>query len=169
MIDEMSHRLSRIPGMDLNFSQNIQDNVEEAMSGVKGENSLKLFGDDFETLSHLADQIAAGHAIRQMASPMSASFVLADNPASSFVSTAPRLRDTARRCGRQRYQSRQRSAVPPSPRSFKGIAGSISPSAFRSESRNGPEAMRAILLPTPDGSRVPSHKSQMSRPAMAHS
>jgi cobalt-zinc-cadmium resistance protein CzcA len=58
LIDEMSHRLSRIPGMDLNFSQNIQDNVEEAMSGVKGENSLKLFGDDFDTLSRIANQIA---------------------------------------------------------------------------------------------------------------
>ena len=58
LIDEMSHRLSQIPGMDLNFSQNIQDNVEEAMSGVKGENSLKLFGDDFDTLSHLANQIS---------------------------------------------------------------------------------------------------------------
>ncbi len=58
LIDEMNHRLSRIPGMDLNFSQNIQDNVEEAMSGVKGENSLKLFGDDFDTLSHLANQIS---------------------------------------------------------------------------------------------------------------
>ncbi len=32
----MSDRLSQYPGMDLNFSQNIQDNVEEAMSGVKG-------------------------------------------------------------------------------------------------------------------------------------
>ena len=58
LIDEMNHRLSQIPGMDLNFSQNIQDNVEEAMSGVKGENSLKLFGDDFDTLSRLADQIS---------------------------------------------------------------------------------------------------------------
>ena len=58
LIDEMNHRLSRIPGMDLNFSQNIQDNVEEAMSGVKGENSLKLFGDDFDTLSRLSDQIS---------------------------------------------------------------------------------------------------------------
>src|SRR6202451_415902 len=44
--------------MDQNFSQKIQEHVEEAMSGVKGENSLKLFGDDFDTLSHLANQIS---------------------------------------------------------------------------------------------------------------
>jgi heavy metal efflux system protein len=41
------HSFQQYPGVDFNFSQNIQDNVEEAMSGVKGENSLKLFGNDF--------------------------------------------------------------------------------------------------------------------------
>ncbi len=42
--------MTKYPGVDFNFSQNIQDNVEEAMSGVKGENSLKIFGDDIDTL-----------------------------------------------------------------------------------------------------------------------
>lgn len=58
LIEEMSKRMSIVPGMDLNFSQNIQDNVEEAMSGVKGENSLKLFGDDFDLLTKTANQIS---------------------------------------------------------------------------------------------------------------
>jgi len=40
-----------------NFSQNIQDNVEEAMSGVKGENSLKLFGENLGKLEATAHQI----------------------------------------------------------------------------------------------------------------
>ncbi|MBS1822101.1 MAG: efflux RND transporter permease subunit [Acidobacteria bacterium] len=57
LIDEIGKRLSRYPGVELNFSQNIQDNVEEAMSGVKGENSLKLFGDDFDTLENYAQKI----------------------------------------------------------------------------------------------------------------
>ena len=47
----------QFPGVDFNFSQNIQDNVEEAASGVKGENSVKLFGADLETLEKTADQI----------------------------------------------------------------------------------------------------------------
>ena len=47
----------KYPGIDFNFSQNIQDNVEEAMSGVKGENSLKLFGDDIDTLVEKAGEI----------------------------------------------------------------------------------------------------------------
>lgn len=58
LIAAMQKSFRQFPGVDFNFSQNIQDNVEEAMSGVKGENSLKLFGDDFDTLTRLADQIA---------------------------------------------------------------------------------------------------------------
>ena len=47
------------PGVDFNFSQYIQDNVEEAASGVKGENSVKVFGNDLETLEKTANSIAA--------------------------------------------------------------------------------------------------------------
>ena len=46
------------PGVDFNFSQYIEDNVEEAASGVKGENSVKIYGNDLETLEHTANQIA---------------------------------------------------------------------------------------------------------------
>ena len=44
LIGEIEGRLKDIPGVIFNFSQVIQDNVEEAMSGVKGENSIKLLG-----------------------------------------------------------------------------------------------------------------------------
>ena len=57
LIRQMDSQLGKFPGVDFNFSQNIQDNVEEAMSGVKGENSLKLFGDNIDTLVRVADQI----------------------------------------------------------------------------------------------------------------
>jgi cobalt-zinc-cadmium resistance protein CzcA len=57
LISAIQKDFSRYPGIDFNFSQNIQDNVEEAMSGVKGENSLKLFGKDFNELTRIADQI----------------------------------------------------------------------------------------------------------------
>ena len=59
LIDAINKALARYPGVAFNFSQNIQDNVEEAMSGVKGENSLKLFGDDIEVLAQEATQIMA--------------------------------------------------------------------------------------------------------------
>jgi cobalt-zinc-cadmium resistance protein CzcA len=45
------------PGVDFNASQNIQDNVEEAASGVKGENSVKLFGNDLEEMEKTAFKI----------------------------------------------------------------------------------------------------------------
>src|SRR5262249_17466090 len=57
LIEKMNSAFQRYPGVAVNFSQNIQDNVEEAMSGVKGENSLKLFGDDIEMLANTAGRI----------------------------------------------------------------------------------------------------------------
>jgi cobalt-zinc-cadmium resistance protein CzcA len=58
LIRKIEGELQQIPGVDYNFSQNIQDNVEEAMSGVKGENSIKLFGTDLEELESTAGKIA---------------------------------------------------------------------------------------------------------------
>ena len=50
------------PGVDFNFSQYIQDNVEEAASGVKGENSVKVYGNDLETLEKTANSVAGALA-----------------------------------------------------------------------------------------------------------
>ena len=55
---ELTQKLNaQYPGVDFNFSQYIEDNVEEAASGVKGENSIKVVGNDLKTLERLADQI----------------------------------------------------------------------------------------------------------------
>ncbi|HLJ64391.1 MAG TPA: CusA/CzcA family heavy metal efflux RND transporter, partial [Stellaceae bacterium] len=48
---------AQFPGVEFNFSQTIEDNVEEAASGVKGENSVKLFGNDLATLEATAARI----------------------------------------------------------------------------------------------------------------
>ncbi|MEH2483774.1 cobalt-zinc-cadmium resistance protein CzcA [Nitrobacteraceae bacterium AZCC 2146] len=47
----------KFPGVEFNFSQYLQDNVSEAVSGVKGENSIKLFGNDLEALTVTANKI----------------------------------------------------------------------------------------------------------------
>jgi heavy metal efflux system protein len=47
---------TKIPGIVWNFSQNIRDNVLEALSGVKGDNSLKIFGPELDKLEQLATQ-----------------------------------------------------------------------------------------------------------------
>jgi cobalt-zinc-cadmium resistance protein CzcA len=47
----------KVPGIVWNFSQNIRDNVMEAMSGVKGDNSVKVFGPDLDQLEVLATRV----------------------------------------------------------------------------------------------------------------
>ena len=64
LIEEIEGRLKDIPGIIFNFSQVIQDNVEEAMSGVKGENSIKLFGADLKTMEAKATEIE--HVMRKI-------------------------------------------------------------------------------------------------------
>jgi cobalt-zinc-cadmium resistance protein CzcA len=55
LVRQMSEQLKReFVGVDFNFSQYIQDNIEEAVSGVKGENSVKIFGRDLAELERLS-------------------------------------------------------------------------------------------------------------------
>ena len=60
--DELTAQLlaqlqDKFPGVEFNFSQYLQDNVSEAVSGVKGENSIKLYGSDLQALSDTANKI----------------------------------------------------------------------------------------------------------------
>ena len=58
LVDEIARNLeARYPGVEFNFSQYIQDNVEEAASGVKGQNSIKVYGNDLATLEKTAQEI----------------------------------------------------------------------------------------------------------------
>jgi cobalt-zinc-cadmium resistance protein CzcA len=57
LIGAMDRELSKIPGVLWNFSQPISDNMEEAVSGVKGELAVKIYGDDLRPLEETADQI----------------------------------------------------------------------------------------------------------------
>ncbi len=51
-------KFEAFPGVNFNFSQLIRDNVEEALSGVKGANSVKLFGNDLKTLEEVGQRVA---------------------------------------------------------------------------------------------------------------
>jgi heavy metal efflux system protein len=57
LIAAMDRELEKIPGVLWNFSQPISDNMEEAVSGVKGELAIKVYGDDLRTLESTGDQI----------------------------------------------------------------------------------------------------------------
>jgi heavy metal efflux system protein len=58
LIDQLQHEFAdELPGIDFNFSQYIQDNVEEALSGVKGANSVKIIGRDLATIERIASDV----------------------------------------------------------------------------------------------------------------
>ena len=57
LIDRMTLKLLKYPGIIYNFSQPIQDNVEEAVSGVKGSLAVKIYGDNLELLESKADSV----------------------------------------------------------------------------------------------------------------
>jgi cobalt-zinc-cadmium resistance protein CzcA len=59
LIAAMNRELDKIPGSIWNFSQPIADNMEEAVSGVKGELAIKVYGDDLRTLEDKGEQIAS--------------------------------------------------------------------------------------------------------------
>ncbi|HVZ24918.1 MAG TPA: CusA/CzcA family heavy metal efflux RND transporter [Sediminibacterium sp.] len=57
LIDSMDAQLSKIPGLLLNYSQPIRDNVEEAVAGVPASLAVKISGTDFQKLDSLANQV----------------------------------------------------------------------------------------------------------------
>jgi Cu/Ag efflux pump CusA len=59
IVRDMNAELSTIVGVDWNFSQYVRDNVTESLSGVKGDNSVKIFGPDLDELENLAYQVKA--------------------------------------------------------------------------------------------------------------
>jgi cobalt-zinc-cadmium resistance protein CzcA len=153
LVQEMNRKLQKYPGIDFNFSQNIEDNVEEAMSGVKGENSLKLFGDDIDVLAEKADEIRA---------------VMAQVPGIAdlavFQETGqPELLVSIDRSASARYGIAAADVNSAVQAAVGGIAATQILEGdrrfdfvvrYQPAYRKTPEAIRGILLPTPDGGRI---------------
>jgi cobalt-zinc-cadmium resistance protein CzcA len=59
LIASMNQQMEKIPGVIWGFSQPIEDNMEEAVSGVKGELSVKIYGDDFKTLEEKGNDVVS--------------------------------------------------------------------------------------------------------------
>jgi heavy metal efflux system protein len=154
LISRMDEQLEKYPGIDFNFSQNIQDNVEEAMSGVKGENSLKLFGDDIDTL------VAKAGEIRDV---MAAVPGVADLGVFQ-ESGQPELIVSIDRAASARYgimsadvNAAVQAAVGgiPATQILQGDRRFDFVIRYQPQFRTSAEAIRDILLPTPTGSNVP--------------
>lgn len=154
LIAEMQSRLAKYPGAVLGFSQNIQDNVEEAMSGVKGENSLKLFGNDFDTLSKLSEQILG---IMKSVPGVQDAGIFQVNGQPNLIVQIDRAKAARYGIEAQDINNAIQAAVGGAPitqmilgdRRFDLVA------RFPLADRDSPDAIRKILLPTADGSTVP--------------
>lgn len=59
LVADMGKKIRTIPGVPTNFSQVIQDSVEEALSGVKGEIAVKIYGPDLDILTEKSEQVAS--------------------------------------------------------------------------------------------------------------
>jgi cobalt-zinc-cadmium resistance protein CzcA len=154
LIAAIEKDFEQYPGIDFNFSQNIQDNVEEAMSGVKGENSLKLFGNDFDDLTHIADQIQEVMNKVQGIADIGV-FKVTGQP-SLMVSID---RSKAARYGLQPQDVNAvvQAAVGGAPvtQIIDGDRRFDFALRYSPQNRDTPEAIGKILLSTPDGTRVP--------------
>ena len=154
LIGAIQKDFSRYPGIDFNFSQNIQDNVEEAMSGVKGENSLKLFGKDFNELSRIADQIQ-GIMTKVPGITDVGVFDVTGQP-SLLVSID---RTKAARFGLQPQDVNNivQAAVGGAPitQVIDGDRRFDFAVRYTAEFRDTPDAIGKILISAPDGNRVP--------------
>ena len=154
LIQEMNKSLSRYPGAAFNFSQNIQDNVEEAMSGVKGENSLKLFGEDIDVLAKLAARLQNVMATVPGVTDLAV-----------FTETGqPNLIISIDRAMAGRYGLMAADLNAAVQAAIGGVAATQILEGdrrfdfvvrYKPEARQDPDAMKNILLATPDGSRVP--------------
>ena len=154
LIAAVEKDFEQYPGIDFNFSQNIQDNVEEAMSGVKGENSLKLFGNDFDDLTHIANQIQDVMSKVQGIADIGV-FKVTGQP-SLMVSID---RSKAARYGLQPQDVNAvvQAAVGGAPvtQIIDGDRRFDFALRYAPEYRDTPEAISKIVLPTPDGTQVP--------------
>src|SRR6266700_4763090 len=154
LVRQLEEELRQIPGIDYNFSQNIQDNVEEAMSGVKGENSLKLFGDDFDTLSRLANQITGVmQSVRGVADV--GIFRIGGQP--SLLIRIDRAKAARYGLAATDVNATIQAAVGGAAvtQIVEGDRRFDLTVRFPERYRNGPDAVQGILLPTLDGGRVP--------------
>ncbi len=154
LIEKMNRALGKYPGAIFNFSQNIQDNVEEAMSGVKGENSLKLFGDNFDVLTERAHQIAG---VMQKVRGIADLGVFNVNGQPNLIVSIDR---TA--AGRYGLMANDVNAA------VQAAVGGLTATQilqgdrrfdfvlrYKPEHRSDVEAIKNILVSTPDGSRIP--------------
>ncbi len=146
--------LGDVPGVLLNLTQPIEMTVDELLEGVRAELAIKIFGDDLETLKQKADEVAK--VIRQVRGAVD---VQPDQ-----VSGTPQLRITVNREAISRYGINVADVQEVITAAVGGeVAGQILEGIkrfdilvrFAPEYRSTKEAIGRILIPAPNGARVP--------------
>jgi cobalt-zinc-cadmium resistance protein CzcA len=154
LIEDMDEQLRVIPGVEYNFSQYIQDNVEEALSGVKGAVAIKVFGPDLKTLQEL------GGRVRDVMESVPGCTDLAVERLSGLPQLNLKIdRERAARAGVNASDVQQAVEV--------GVGGSVATTLVEADRkfdlavrldksyRNNPKRIGGILIPASDGTQVP--------------
>jgi len=153
LIAAMNREVSRLPGVFWNFSQPIEDNVDETISGVKGGLAVKLFGDDLQTLEDKGEEITAAMAtvpgvedlglFRDMGQP-NLNFVVDRTQAARYGINASDIQDAIQTAvgGNAVTQLLQGEAT-------YGVVV-----RYKEQYRNTQEAIAKIRLLSPSGERV---------------
>ncbi len=153
LIAAMNRELNKIPGVVWGFSQPIEDNMEEAVSGVKGELAIKVYGDDLKALEDKSAQIAGIMGTVKGVVDLGVFHVLGQ----------PNLNVTVDREAAARYQinvadvqDAVQTAVGGSALTqvLKGEARYDLTLRYLPQYRNTEEAIRSIRLLSPSGERV---------------
>jgi cobalt-zinc-cadmium resistance protein CzcA len=154
LIEQMQQTFSKYPGVVFGFSQTIQDNVEEAMSGVKGENSLKLFGDDLAVLTRLADQI---QQVMSQVNGVADAGVFKVNGQPSMVIKVNRARAARYGIAPADVNAAVQAAVGGASitQMIEGDRRFDITLRYPEANRSSPESVSRIVLQTIDGGRVP--------------
>ena len=154
LVMRLEKYLDSLPGVDYTFSQYIQDNVNEALSGVKGENSVKIFGPDLEVLD-----LQARDVIKQL---RKVNGIVDEGIFNELGQPTLNVEIDRVKCARfginvSDIQNLVAYSIGGAPitnvleneKTF-GLAVRLSP-----DSRNTVESIRSLLIDTADGARVP--------------
>ncbi len=153
LIEQMQHVFEKYPGVVFGFSQTIQDNVEEAMSGVKGENSLKLFGDQLDELTRLANEV---QGIMTQVRGVADAGVFKVNGQPSLIVNVNRANAARYGIAPADVNAAVQAAVGGAPvtQMIEGDRRFDIAVRFPEAYRSDPDAIGRIQLPTSDGGRV---------------
>ncbi len=157
LVESMRASLTEIPGVDFNFSQPIKDNVEEAISGVRGKVVLKIFGPDLpamrETLEKCKATLAGVPGIVDLELYRDATVpqlrVVLDRPALARAGiTVGAAQDVVETSLEGRVVTEMWEGERPVPVRV----------LFPLSERHDPEAIGAIPVPSAGGGRIPLHE-----------